>query len=322
MKIGLVTDSLANLSFKDLLAAGVDLGLDTLEFATGNWSGAPHINLDEMLESEPARREFLAALKDHGLGISALNANGNSLHPGDSGPKQDAVVRKTIELAAQLGVERVNLMSGLPGAPGDRHPNWIVCAWPPETTKILEWQWTERVIPYWKDLTRFANDLGIHKLCLELHGAQVVYNAPTLLRLREAVGETVGANLDPSHLLWMGADPIASVRALGEANAIYHVHAKDTVVPAHNAALNTRLETQPMDRVATRSWSYVTLGYGQDERWWREFCYALRMAGYDDVLSIEHEDVTLSRMEGVRKSVDLLRRVALFEPSDYELPDV
>lgn len=322
MKIGMVTDSLANLSFTELLETASRLRLDTLEFATGNWSGAPHLKLDELLESERARTEFLAALRDHDLGISALNANGNQLHPGESGPEQAAVVRKTIALARLLGVERVNLMSGLPGAPGDRHPNWIVAAWPPETTRILEWQWKERVIPYWQELVEFANGQGIRKLCLELHGSQVVYNVPTLLRLREAVGETVGANLDPSHLFWMGADPLAAVRALGAAGALYHVHAKDAMISAHNAAVTGRLDTLPMRHVAERAWSYVTLGYGHGEQWWRGFCYELRLAGYDDVLSIEHEDATLARLEGVEKSVELLRRVALFETSDYELPEV
>lgn len=322
MKIGLVTDSLSNLSFRELLETAARLKLDCLEFATGNWSNAPHLKLDALLASENARKDFLAALRDHGLGISALNANGNQLHPGDSGPQQAAVVRKTVELAGLLGVERVNLMSGLPGAPGDSHPNWIVAAWPPETTRILEWQWSERVIPYWKDLVGFARDHGIHKLCLELHGSQVVYNVPTLIRLRDAVGETVGANLDPSHLFWMGADPLAAARALGEIGALYHIHAKDTMIPAHNAALTGRLDTLPMHRVSERSWSYVTLGYGHDDNWWRNFCYTLRTSGYDDVLSIEHEDVALSRLEGVEKSVDLLRRAALFEASDYELPAV
>lgn len=322
MKIGMVTDSLSNLSFKELLETAAGLNLDSLEFATGNWSNAPHLDLDGLLARDTARVEFLAALRDHGLGISALNANGNQLHPSESGAEQASVVRKTVELASLLGVERVNLMSGLPEAPGDSHPNWIVAAWPPETTRILEWQWKERVIPYWTELVGFAGHQGVGKLCLELHGSQVVYNVPTLLRLRDAVGETVGANLDPSHLFWMGADPLAVVRRLGAAGALYHVHAKDTMISAHRSALTGRLDTLPMHHVAERAWSYVTLGYGHGEEWWRRFCYELRLAGYDDVLSIEHEDATLSRLEGVRKSVELLRAAALFEPSDYQLPDL
>jgi sugar phosphate isomerase/epimerase len=63
---------------------------------------------------------------------------------------------------------------------------------------------------------------------------QLVYNVPTLLKLRQATHPIVGANLDPSHLFWMGADPLAAIDALGD--AIHHVHAKDTYL--NDGALN------------------------------------------------------------------------------------
>lgn len=319
MKIGMVTDSLSHLDFDGLLKAATELGLDCLEFATGNWSSAPHINIDALLESPEKQREFQAKVKDHGLTISALNANGNQLHPRE-GEAESIVVDKTIELASRMEIERVNMMSGLPGAPGDSHPNWIITAWPPETSKILAWQWQEKVIPYWENLVEVANGRGIQKLCLELHGNQIVYNVPSFKRLRDAVGPTVGLNLDPSHLFWMGADPLAVVRDVGD--CIYHVHAKDTWINPQSCALNSTLETLHHGKVAERSWSYVTLGYGNDELWWRQFCYALRLAGYDDVLSIEHEDMNLQRYEGVKKSVELLQRCMPVEASDYELPPI
>jgi sugar phosphate isomerase/epimerase len=320
MKIGLVTDSLGSLSFEKMLDAAAHLGLDCVEFATGNWSAAPHIEIDKLLRSKAARDRFKDAVRDRGLSISALTCNGNSLHPGRSGREHDKVVRKTIALAPQLGVDRVVLMSGCPGAPGDRHPNWITVAWPPEATEILEWQWNEVLIPYWRELVRFAADKGIRHLCLELHGGQNVYNVATLTRLRDACGDAVGVNFDPSHLMWMGADPIAAIEALGA--AICHVHAKDTLVDARNAAINSRLETRPSVQARKRSWNYVTLGYGHGEEFWRALCLALRRVGYDGVLSIEHEDMALSPMEGVRKSVDLLRRVYIVEPASYELPKI
>ncbi|PSJ46826.1 hypothetical protein C7I36_02655 [Zobellella taiwanensis] len=319
MKIGMVTDSLAHLSFDELLRQSAELGLDCVEFPTGNWSAAPHINIDALLDSDKNRREFLARVRDHGLEISALTANGNPLHP-KSGVEQDACLRKTIRLAALMNIERVNAMSGLPGGRGDANPNWVTVAWPPDCHEILDYQWNEVALPYWQELVAFSNNAGIHKICLELHGGQLVYNCETFNRLRNAVGDTVGVNLDPSHLLWMGADPIACVRELGD--AIYHVHAKDALIDNRNCAINSRLETAHSAKVAERSWSYVTLGYGQDEGWWKRFCYALRVVGYDDVLSIEHEDVTLSRLEGVRKSIELLKRSIALEASDYELPNI
>jgi sugar phosphate isomerase/epimerase len=320
MKIGMVTDSLGSLTFDGVLDAAQALGLDCVEFATGNWSTAPHIDIDALLKSKAAREKFTRAVAARGLSISALTCNGNQLHPGRSGREHDKVVRKTIALAPLLGVDRVVLMSGLPGAKGDKHPNWITVAWPPETTEILESQWNEVLIPYWRQLVTFARKKGVRHLCLELHGGQNVYNVATLMRLREACGETVGVNFDPSHLMWMGADPIAAIEALGP--AIFHVHAKDTKIEPKNVALNSRLETRPSAEARDRSWNYVTLGYGNGEDFWRAFCLALRRAGYDGVLSIEHEDMALSPMEGLRKSVELLRRVIIVEPASYELPKI
>ncbi|MEI9425341.1 sugar phosphate isomerase/epimerase [Mesorhizobium sp. Cs1299R1N1] len=309
MKIGMITDSLADLSFDEMLRASAELGLQTLEFACGNWSSAPHIDLQAMLASAATRKEFVAKIRDHGLTIAALNCSGNPLHPGPQGNVHHSVTRDTIRLAGLMEIDRVIMMSGLPGGPGDANPNWIITDWPPECLKILRYQWEERIIPYWRDLVAFSNNVGIHKLCLELHGHQAVYNVQTLFKLRDAVGETVGANYDPSHPLWMGADPIAAIRALG--SAIYYVHAKDTRIEPITAAIDGTLDPRPPNLYAERAWNYITLGYGHGETWWRQFCTALKQVGYDDVLSIEHEDMMLPAMEGMRKSVALLRNVAI-----------
>src|SRR3954451_5936935 len=291
MKIGMITDSLGGLSFDEMLATSAELGLETLEFACGNWSPAPHLDLEAMLGSETVRREFVAKVRDHGLSISALNCSGNPLHPGPSGAVHHKVTEGTIRLASLMGIERVVMMSGLPGGPGDANPNWVVTDWPPECLEIQRYQWDEKLIPYWKNLVATANNLGIRKLCLELHGHQAVYNPSTLIRLRDAVGDTVGANYDPSHPMWMGADPLAAVRMLGE--AIYYVHAKDTRVEPVPAGIDGTLEARAGDRIAERSWNYITLGYVQNEEWWYQFCTALMLAGYDEFLFIEHEDMMM-----------------------------
>jgi sugar phosphate isomerase/epimerase len=305
MRIGLVTDGLSELPLEDLLDTAAKLGIQTLEFGCGNWSSAPHLQLDPLLASTQNRDAFLGPIDARGLTISALNCSGNPLHPGAHGEAHRAVTSKTIRLAGLLGVKRVVMMSGCPGGPGDANANWVTTAWPPEAARVLEWQWTEQVIPYWTGLVSEARAAGVEQLCLELHGQQIVYNVSSLFRLREAVGPMVGANLDPSHLFWMGADPLAAVRALGD--AIYHVHAKDTRINTTVARVNSLIDVTPTDRIAQRAWSYVTLGDGHDIAWWRAFCSALRNAGYDDVLSIEHEDLALPPLEGVRRSVVLLR---------------
>jgi sugar phosphate isomerase/epimerase len=316
MKIGMVTDSLGHLSFDQMLDTAAKLGIKGVEFNAANWTSAPHLNLKTLLGDASARKTFVAAVKQRNLEIIALNANGNQLHPTD-GDKQSEALHDTIRLAGELGVETVVLMSGLPeGAAGDKMPNWVVSSWPPETQTMLKYQWEERALPYWVKLATFAQQHGVKKLAVELHGNQLVYNVPTLLRLRKEIGSIVGANLDPSHLMWMGADPLASIDALGA--AILHTHAKDTFINKPICATTSRLENGSLIDIPGRAWSYITLGYGNDQAFWKDFCYRLRMVGYDGWLSIEHEDVMLSRVEGVRKSVELLQAVAPLEVGDYK----
>ena len=315
MKIGMVSDSLAHVGFEEMLDTAVSLGIGGIEIVTGNWSSAPHCDMATLLVDDDARQKFRGAFDERGLELFALNCNGNQLHPID-GARQAAVVDDTVRLAGLLGIDTVVLMSGLPGGgPSDQTPNWVVSSWPPETQTILAWQWHERLLPYWSTLAGHATANGVTKLAVELHGNQLVYNVPTLLRLREAIGPVVGANFDPSHMMWMGGDPLASIAMLGD--SILHVHAKDTYVNPAKVATTTRLENGSNDDLDSLAWWYITLGYGHDEQWWREFCYRLRMVGYDGWLSIEHEDAMLSGREGVRRSVQLLEAVAPTEPPDF-----
>lgn len=304
MHIGFFTDGLANHDLNGALDEVGALGVREIEIGTGNWSPAPHLDLDAMVESEELRAELLESLSARGLTLGALNASGNVLHPVD-GARQEDTARKTLRLAAQLGLTKVVMMSGLPAVnPTDRVAPWIVTCWPAENVLHREQQWSIAV-KFWRELAAFAKDLGIEQIALEMHGDQLVYNPPTLLRMREEVGEMIGANMDPSHLMWMGGDPIAAVREL--AGAIYHVHAKDTKIE-ESVAVRTRLETLFFDKAQERSWNYVTLseGYPGGVQFWREFAAELSSAGYDGVLSIEHEDVAYSPEEGLAKAVRVL----------------
>ncbi|MER9636064.1 sugar phosphate isomerase/epimerase, partial [Mesorhizobium sp. M0228] len=249
----------------------------------------------------------------------SLNANGNPLHPTD--PAQGQGLKDTIRVAGEMGIRTVCTMSGLPaGSAGDSMPNWVVSSWPPETQTILKYQWEDKLIPFWTEIAALAKENGVDRIALELHGNQCVYNVPSLLKLREAVGPVLGANLDPSHLFWMGADPLAAADALGE--AIYHVHAKDTMLNRPVQATTSLLENGSLMNIPARSWSYITLGFGHGEERWRQFCYRLRMAGYDGWLSIEHEDVLLNSLEGLEKSVALLQGLMPSAPADFKPQDI
>ena len=319
MKLGFVSDSLGGMRFEDMLDNAARMGVDGIEVNTGGWSTAPHFDLAAMKASAGARRAFLEAFSDRGLEVVSLNANGNPVHPEDA--TQDACLKDTILVAGEMGITTVCTMSGLPaGNATDTMPNWVVSSWPPETQAILEYQWEDVLLPYWTEVVALAATHGVERIALELHGSQCVYNVPSLLKLRDAVGPVVGANLDPSHLFWMGADPLAAAEALGK--AIYHVHAKDTMLNTPVQATTSLLENGPQSDVPARSWSYVTLGYGHGEEWWRRFCFRLRMAGYDGWLSIEHEDVVVNSLEGLEKSVALLKSVMPVAAADYELPAI
>lgn len=304
MHIGFLTDALAHLTLDEVLDKVKELGLTEVEIATGNWSNAPHIDLDAIVDSPELQAELQQKLADRGLALGALNASGNVLDPA-TGPEQAENARKTVRLAQALGITKIVMMSGLPPVnPTDLVAPWIVTCWPAENVGNREKQW-ETAIAFWREFAAFAADHGIERLALEMHGDQLAYNAPTLLRLRAEIGDIIGANMDPSHLMWMGADPIASVRLLGD--AIYHVHAKDTKIE-ESVAVRTRLETSFFDHVAERSWNYVTLGEGHPggTAFWRDFVAALAEAGYDGVLSIEHEDESYSPEAGLTKAVSVL----------------
>lgn len=319
MKLGFVSDSLGAMSFADLLSNAARLAVSGIEVNTGGWSTAPHFDLQAMKSSAEARRAFRQAFDDHGLEIISLNANGNPLHPTDRA--QGDCLLDTIRIAGEMGVETVCTMSGLPaGSASDLTPNWVVASWPPESQDILRFQWDEVLLPFWEGVVAVARDSGVRQIALEMHGNQCVYNVPTLMKIREMVGPMVGANLDPSHLFWMGADPLAAAEALGD--AIFHVHAKDTLLNAPVQATTSLLETGSLMDIPARSWSHVTLGIGHGEDWWRQFCYRLRMAGYDGWISIEHEDVLISALEGLEKSVDLMRRVMPDAPPDYRPQEI
>ena len=221
------------------------------------------------------------------------------------------VSRKTILLAEKLGVPVVVDFSGCPGdSLQSTAPNWVTCPWPPDYRDVLEWQWNEVVSPYWIKHAAFASEHGV-KIAVEMHPGFVVYSPETMLRLRSLTGPAVGCNYDPSHMFWQGIDPIAAIRILGD--AIFHVHAKDTQLYTANLPRTGVLDTKPYTDERNRGWIFRTCGYGHGAEWWKEFVSTLRMYGYDNVLSIEHEDSLLSPEEGLRKAAQFLNEIVIKE---------
>ena len=312
MKLGFLSVLFGDKPLKDVLKMIRPLGLQAIELGVGNYPGDSHAPLQELLASKPRREELLAMLRGEGLIISALSCHGNCLHPDEAFAKANAQVQSdAIKLASLLGVKVINDFSGCPGADDkSTKPNWVTCPWPPDFLEVLEWQWDKKVIPYWKKQAKFAKDHGV-KVAFEMHPGFVVYNPETLLKLRKACGTSLGANFDPSHLFWQGIEPVEAVRALGK--AIFHVHAKDSMVYPQNARVNGVLDTKHYTDEINRGWIFRTCGYGHSLEWWKDFASTLRMVGYDHVLSIEHEDSLMSSWEGLSKAAAFLKQSLISE---------
>jgi sugar phosphate isomerase/epimerase len=312
MKLGLLTVMFGDMPLKEVLDKIRPLGMKAVEFGVGNYPGDKHCNSKELLSSKPKREELMATLKGEGLELSALSCHGNCLHPDPDFAKRNIEVQTdAIKLAEMLGVKVVIDFSGCPGGEENAtKPNWVTCPWPPDYLEILEWQWEKKVIPYWTKQAKFAADHGV-KIGFEMHPGFVVYNTETLLKLRNACGKSLGANFDPSHLFWQGMDPIECVRVLGK--AIFHVHAKDSMVYEQNARVNGVLDAKHYSQELKRSWLFRTCGYGHGIEWWKDFVSTLRMIGYDGVMSIEHEDSLMSNWEGLTKAVEVLKQAVITE---------
>ncbi len=312
MKLGVLTVLFQDEPFEPMLDHVAEMGLQAVELGAGGWPGDAHCKPGVLLNDKQALRAFRKAVEKRGLFISGLSCHGNPLHPNaEIAAGYDRSYRDVVCLASELQVPVVNLFSGCPGdSDGAKYPNWVTCAWPPDFTEILKWQWEQKVIPYWQEAGAFAAQAGV-KLAFEMHPGFVVYNPETLLRLRSDVGPVIGANYDPSHLFWQGIDAVASIRALQ--GAIHHFHAKDSFVDPINTAVNGVLDTKPYSDMLHRSWTFRTIGYGHDQITWRNIVSALRLTGYDYVLSIEHEDAMTSVDEGLRRAVSFLKEVLLFD---------
>ncbi|WP_438435370.1 sugar phosphate isomerase/epimerase family protein [Gorillibacterium sp. sgz500922] len=315
MKLGVFNPLFNQKSFEEMLDILAAKGLQAVEIGTGGYPGNSHCDLDGLLADEGKRKAYQAQLDSRGIIVSAFSCHSNPLHPQKAIAKEaDELIRKTIDLAQLMGVPVVNTFSGCPGDHEDaKYPNWPVAPWPNDYQEILDWQWEYKVIPYWKEINQYATERGI-KIGLELHGGFSVHTPATLLRLREATGEAIGANLDPSHMWWQGIDPVQAVLILGKAGALHHFHAKDASLDPNNINRYGVTDMQPYTNMLDRAWQFRSVGFGHDLKVWADLMSALRLVDYDYVVSIEHEDGLMSVDEGFSKAVANLQQVLITEP--------
>ncbi|MBM3706637.1 MAG: sugar phosphate isomerase/epimerase, partial [Actinobacteria bacterium] len=302
----------ADKPWADACKAAKEAGLKAIEPGTGGFVGKAHCNPHELLKDKNAVKAWMKAAEKNGLEISALSCHGNMLHP-DKKVSDEHIsdFEATIELASATGVKAINGFGGCPGAnENSRDPNWITCPWPPYFGEAVRWQWEKRVIPFWTEMAKKMRKAAV-VVALEMHPGDVVYNTEALLALREAVGEQICCNFDPSHLFWQGMDPIVCIKRLG--SAIVHVHAKDSKVDPSVVQFRGVNDWKHYSEIAKRAWTFRTVGYGHGSEFWNEFVSTLRLVGYDGVISIEHEDPLMSADEGMAKAISFLKGVLLYE---------
>ena len=309
--IGVFDPVYNNLTLDEMLEKITALGLEAVEIGTGGYPASPHCPVADLL-AEPAKaKAWKKKFEDRNIRVATLSCHGNPVHPDPTRAAHDAqTLRNTVLLAERLEVPVIVGFSGCPGGcPTDKMPNWVTYKWPPEYMEIYKYQWSV-LIPYWKEAAKFAREHGIHKLALEMHPGFCVYNPATLLKLREAVGEEIGANCDLSHLFWQGCDPVEVIHYLGKQGCIYHAHMKDTVIFKDEAAVTGVLnfQAEPTQK-NPGSVIFRAVGYGHGAQLWKDVVRAYMDVGYQGILSIENEDPILPGEVGVERAAYVLKNV-------------
>jgi sugar phosphate isomerase/epimerase len=327
MRLGVYNAILHDRSLPEALKTIAGLGLTGIELNSGGFLPATHIpNIDEILESDAARDDFLAIFEGTGVEIAGLNCNGNPLHPNPIiGDKHGNDVKRSIRLANRLGQNRVVTMSGLPGGePGAKQVNWVVNAWNSAALDVIDYQF-EIAAKYWSEVDKLAQDNDV-KVALELHPQNVVFNPATMRELIERTGATnVGVELDASHLFWQQMDPVAVVKDLG--SLVFHAAAKDIRVNpqvAINGVLDNSFRKLRADEPRTNlggdewanewpknsTWDFVAVGKGHPAEYWAEFLKACHDVDPNMWVNIEHEDTSLGREEGLQLACETLFKAA------------
>lgn len=311
IRIGVFDTAFRDLPTEQMIAVVKDLKIEAVEIGSGNDPGQAHCEREALLADSGKLRSYLNLFEKNGLAISAFSCHGNPVHPDRArADRENRVYRQSIDLASKAGVSHIVCFSGCPGDGTGKYPSWIQSLETDEFVRILNWQWNQVLIPYWKDLSAYARQRKV-KLALEMDSGYSVYNVGSLLKLRQAAGDNIGANLDLSGLFQLGVDAMAVVQKLGEEGAIYHMHGKDILLNHRNTAVNGLVDLTPYDQIARRSWSYADVGFGHDLGLWKGIVEMLQAVGYHDVISIEHESPFTSSRVGVARSAQALQQILL-----------
>lgn len=315
MELSVFNPVLGEMNLEDSLKYLSGLGVQSLEMGVGGYPGKSQLDPDEYFDNPEKIRWLKQLFNKYNMRIAALSCHGNPISPNEElamNSHNDFV--KACQLAKLLDVKTVVTFSGCPGGSAeDKMPNWVTCSWPNEYTQILNYQWDEVLVPYWKGIVPLLEECDV-KVAFEMHPGFCVYNPSSMLKLRSLVGsDRLGVNFDPSHLYWQQIEPLSAIRELKD--CMFHFHAKDTFLDDDNIKINGVLDTGSYGDVLSRSWHFKTVGYGHDIVEWKKMISRLKDIGYDGSISIEHEDATMSTSEGLEKAITLLDEIIIRETS-------
>jgi len=270
MQIGFLTACMGKKPLEEVVEFAGKAGFDALEVVAG------HLPADRALAEASQVKDLFGK---HGVAISSIAAYGNLLD-GDDAKREAAVenMKKYVDACVAVGTDVLCALAGMP-----------------VDGKSKDQTVAEDFKEVFTPIAQYAAEKGI-KLAFENWFATLLQNFELWDAALAALPfPNVGFNYDPSHLIWQGIDYLAGVDRY--ADRIFHTHAKDTEIRE--------------DVVAVRGtqlggwWRYVIPGFGSIQ--WGRYISRLRRAGYDGVLSIEHEDGTFSPEEGLEKGLKNLR---------------
>jgi sugar phosphate isomerase/epimerase len=186
---------------------------------------------------------------------------------------------------------------------------------------VLDYQW-DVAAGFWTEIDALAKANDV-RVAIEMHPHNLVFSPVTLRKLIDMIGATnVGAEMDPSHLMWQGMDVMASIRYLGP--LVFHAAAKDAMITPGvdiRGVLDTSFERVPAEadgKVPTGygfwcnawpqdpAWRFVAVGVGHDVGYWTQFLQTLAEVDPNMAVNIEHEDADYSREEGLSRAAETL----------------
>ena len=281
-------------------------GIDDVEMGVGTWSPRPHLDLDALLHERAARDELRGDLDEYGIRFSAVNAAGNPLHPDPAARADGAGGAQGRDRARRAARRRPGRHDErLPRRPERRRRSgcsalWSIC---PDDEPLWQWQMEREVGPYWRELSGWTAEAAPDvRICLELHPGVTVFGpwSPSA-RLRAVRGRQRRRQPRPEPLLVAGRRP-----ARGDRRARRRSSASRTARTPRSTPTGSRCTacstTASLIDAATAPGTSRPSATGTTVDTWTRLVRALRRAGHDGVVSIEHEDPSLDA-RGVHRPV-------------------